>query len=295
VESFLSGLGSKLADKWLATLVLPGLLFVGVTLVGAALGYAHAFDADRLLQRAADGSTQLHRYGAPAILLAVAAAGLLASAVALAANWLGSCVQRISLAAWPGWVSSRLVAWRRQRWTTADDACAQYEMEIREFGAPPPARDNLAAARNRIALAYPGRPTWVGDRVHATEVRVFHSYGIDLGAAWPRIWLLLNESDRAEVTAARDSMNRAAALIGWGILYTALAIVWWPVGLAGLVVIFTGWYQARAATANFADLVEAVIDLNAQHLAVALGVITDRAAFTRAVGGDVNSRMRKGT
>ncbi len=295
VESFLSGLGSKLADKWLATLVLPGLVFVGVALVAATLRQVNSLDPSGLARRAVHASAQLQRDGPTAILLTVAAGVLLATAAALTANWLGFGVQRLWLGALHGAVARRLIARRRRRWTEADETLTEYEAEIRESGASPTMRDRLSATRNHIALAYPGRPTWMGDRAYAADVRVWHAHGLDLGVAWPRLWLIADDASRAEITSARAAINRAATLVGWGVLYVALAFIWWPAGLAGLVVACTGWDRARAATGSFADLVEALVDLNAHQLAVAVGALPDCGTFTRDVGLEVTRRLRKGT
>jgi hypothetical protein len=295
MESFLSGLGSKLAEKWLATLVLPGLLFVGIGAAAVVLRDSHAVDPARLVRRAADISDRLRAHGPSAILLTLAAAALLATTAALAATWLGAGILQLWLRAWPGPLARWLTGRRQRRWTQADEALTGYEEEIRESGARPAMRDRLAQARNDIALAYPARPTWMGDRTYGVDVRAWHSHGLDLRAVWPRLWLLTTDAGRADVAAARAALDRATTLVGWGVLYVALGTVWWPAALAGLVVGWTGWYRARASTATFADLVEAVVDLNAHRLAVAVGAIRDTDAFTRDVGLEVTRRVRKGT
>lgn len=296
MEAFLAAIGSKLTDRWLAALALPGLLFVGIGLVAVNLQQAHALSTDMLIRRATQASAEVRTYGPTALLLAVIAALLLATAAGLAAGWLGSAIQALWLGRWDGPVARRLTAMRRGRWTKADDAMSGYEEQVRESGAEagPAERDRLAAARNRIALAVPARPTWTGDRAHAVDVRVWSWHGLDLTTTWPRLWLLSSDASRAEVTAARAAISGAATVAGWGLLYAVLAVVWWPAALVALVTMGTGWYRVRVAVASFADLVEAVVDLNARPLAVAVGALGDGGVFTRGIGLEVTRRVRKG-
>ena len=90
MESFLSGLGTKIADKWLTTVALPGLLFVGFTL----LAWTKGTTISSVVARADAASTALRRAGAAAIVLDVAAILLLSSAAALTAHGLGFLIQR---------------------------------------------------------------------------------------------------------------------------------------------------------------------------------------------------------
>ena len=51
MTSFYSELGGKLAEKWLALLVLPGLLLASTATVAFALGHSHALDWNELVRR----------------------------------------------------------------------------------------------------------------------------------------------------------------------------------------------------------------------------------------------------
>ena len=65
-----------------------------------------------------------------------------------------------------------LVTWRERRRESAD----RRVQRAREQLSPAAEVDRLAARRNRIALARPTRPTWIGDRVAAADSRVYHQY-----------------------------------------------------------------------------------------------------------------------
>ncbi|MFF3444619.1 hypothetical protein [Streptosporangium sp. NPDC002721] len=298
MESFLSGLGGKIAEKWLTTLVLPGLLFAGAVLVAFALPHEHALDVHLLLARTRAATAELGRSGAASVILVVVMTLTAASAAALAARGCGSLVQWLWLRQWRGPLARRLVERRRARWTAADDALADHLAETRDDPArrdDPVRRDELAAVRNGISLAYPARPVWIADRARSVDIRVWHAHGIDLGSAWPRLWLVVPDSTRTEIVAARETFERAGGLVGWGLLYTALGAIWWPSAVAGLATALTGWHRTRAAVAGYADLVEAAADLNAKVLATELDLLEPGAPFSRDVGLKVTRLLRKGT
>jgi hypothetical protein len=62
---------------------------------------------------------------------------------------------------------------------------------------------------------------------------------------------------------------------------------------AAAVVAATAWIRGRSATAVFADLVEATVDLHAITLAQELGLTGERPALTREVGDAITTTLRK--
>ncbi|MGW0917225.1 hypothetical protein ACWD1Z_36855, partial [Streptomyces sp. NPDC002784] len=157
-------------------------------------------------------------------------------------------------------------------------------------------RAELARAierREAIALVRPRRPTWTGDRLHAADQRVYDAYGLDLGAAWPRLWLTVPDAVRAELLSAREAYGAAFGLAGWAPLYLLLGAWWWPALSAAAVVAATAWIRVRSATTVFAELVEATVDLHAITLAQELGLTGERPALTREVGDAITTTLRK--
>lgn len=131
----------------------------------------------------------------------------------------------------------------------------------------------VAAVRlRRVADAPPGRPTWTGDRLHAVEARLRQRFGVRAAVVWPHLWLHAPDATRAEITAAREGMLRAATLAGWGLLYLAVTAVWWPGALVCCAVVLTAWHRFRAATDAYATLVESAVHLHTQELARHLGI-----------------------
>jgi hypothetical protein len=302
VTAFLTELGSKLADKWLTLLVLPGVIYLAVLAAGAELGQRRALDfwalrpaINRVAGQPAAGSTG-------AIILAVVAAAAAAAAVALVASGLGRLTERAWTAAGDRWPASLLVGRRQARWVKADtqvqaQAVAMARAEQLEPEGPR-ARElrqrlnRAIARRNAIGLARPQSPTWIGDRLRAIDERVYARYGIDWAAVWPRLWLVMPDTARTELSAASDAFSASARLAAWAVLYLPIAWLWWPALLITTCLGLASWIRGRDRSVNLADLFESAIDLYARDLAKQLGLTAD-GPLSRAAGLAITSMIRK--
>jgi hypothetical protein len=294
VNAFVQEVGRRLADRWLVLLVLPGLLWCAAAVVGLLLGHLHALDPSRLAGDVEVYARRVQHAGSVATVAALAGLALAASAAGLAARLAGAGLQRCWLGEWPRWFAEparRLTARRLRRW---NDAAVDYERAVRSLDADRGEVELLALRRNRICLAAPTRPTWIGDRIAAVDARVLADYQLDLASAWPRLWLLLDDSARAELRSARGEFDAATGLGGWGVLYTALAVVWWPAAVVAGVCGVAGWMRARSAIAAFADLVEATVDLRGPDLGAALRLTDSPQRLTPALGREITRQLRKG-
>ncbi|MBO2458463.1 hypothetical protein [Actinomadura violacea] len=283
MNGLLGELGKRIAERWLTLLVLPGALYLAACFVAALLGHGHALDAGRLTAgiTARAASPAVRSAGGQAVLLAAVLAG--AAVAGLAAQALGVLVERLVLAAgWRGWpgplglAAGRLAERRRSRWTAAH---ADWHAEYLRARAPDPAlrpdpraRHRAARRRDRVAVESPDRPTWSGDRVHAVALRMDREHHLDLAAVWPHLWLTVPDHVRAEVTAARTAVSRAATLGAWAVLYAPLAGWWWPAAPLAAVVALAARHRFRTAVDAYAVLLEAVTRLYAGGLATQLGI-----------------------
>jgi hypothetical protein len=118
----------------------------------------------------------------------------------------------------------------------------------------------------------------MGDRIHALEQIAHNRYGLDLTFAWPRLWLVLPDTTRSEITAAHAAFAAAVATGTWAWPYLLLATLWWPAALIAVAVGASGWARARAAIADLTALSEAAVDLHGRALALALGVAEEDSA-----------------
>lgn len=298
MNTLITSLGGKLAERWLAGLVWPGVVFVAVGAMAVRLGQSRWWDLRLLgeeLNRLATGP--LARDTGSVVLVALAV--VLASTVAASA---AQSLERLVVSLWThdwGRLGAALTRRRRRRWAAAMDsyetALRAKARQLRSPGTdtePLPDIQALARACDRIALTEPARPTWIGDRMLAAASHVQAGYDLDLASAWPRLWLLLSEDTRAPLVHAQNDFTGAARRVGWGVLYVVLGLLWWPAALIGLGLCVVGWRQGRGTVAVLADLVEAVVDLHVGALGAALGHTTN-GTFTPADGRAVTLLLRK--
>ncbi|MGW9037006.1 hypothetical protein ACWGQ4_18955 [Streptomyces sp. NPDC055721] len=325
MTAFLATLGGKLADTWLSLLVLPGLLYLAVASAGSVLGHRNPFDHGRLIERidTMAGAPATHSPGTVVLVAALVLAG--SAGVSRLAGALGGGVERLWLGDWPRPlrpVARALTRRRARRWSAAD---ARYRQaltaralraasasasvsastsastsegpsalgDVRDDSTTAPDTAELGEARNLIALTHPTRPTWMGDRLLAADARVHRSYAIDLTSAWPRLWLLLPDTAHTEIQTARAALTGAARRAAWGRLYVLPALWWWPAAVIVAVTWAGAWRQGRLAVHEFAELVEAAVDLHGRDLATALGIPCEER-LTAAEGLEITRTLRKG-
>ncbi|MFD5315897.1 hypothetical protein [Streptomyces sp. NPDC127098] len=283
MEALLSELGSKLAERWVSLLVLPGVLYLVVVAVAGELGHGHPFDVPRLSERISEVAAHPATETAGGQVVVLGAVLAAAASVGIVARALGSVVERGWLAAeWRSWprplraLAARRVRSRRRRWTAAHDAWRRLRAEAaraRALGRRLPAGERHAARRDmeRVAPEFPDRPTWSGDRVHAAAVRVARDQRLDLATVWPHLWLVLPEESRVQLTTARQDLGRATALAAWALLYLPVAAWWWPALFAAAGLAVTARWRTRAAAGDYAALLEAAVRLHTLDLAQRLG------------------------
>lgn len=300
--TFLTELANKLADRWATLLLIPGVLFAAAVGIGVRLGQAHALDYTQLTAAVSAAATTIARQSAGTQAVLVAAVLLAASGTGLAVQGLAGLTRLLWLGPWPRLLAPvhrwRVVS-RRRRWCQRVQQRRTVEQAHPRASRTPDQQQeiNTAAERaNRIAWSEPGRPTWMGDRIHALEQIAQHRYGLDLTFSWPRLWLVLPDTARTEITAAHAGFAAAAAIATWAWAYLLLAILWWPAAVIAVAVGVTGWVRARAAIADLTALSEAAVDLHGRVLAVALGVAKENSAgpLTLTEGEQLSALSRKG-
>ncbi|MFI1759766.1 hypothetical protein [Streptomyces sp. NPDC020571] len=299
-SGFLSALGGRIAERWLAALALPGLLFLSAVTTAMVLGHEHWSDLERLrtwLDTLA-GSPASRSAGT----VVLVAAGVLAGAAVAgaAAQSLGTGLELLWCAEPHGPVLRYLADRRSRRWRAADAtfrAALVAGGRARIEGADD--ADRLAdiaerryADRDRIGAVPPRHPFGMGDRLAAPGQRLWRAHRLDLAAAWPHLWLLASDGTRAELQAARLRLTASARLCAWGAGYLVLALWWWPAALAGVVAVASGVRRGRAAAEAFAELTEALADLHVRDVATALG-IEHEGVDDRVLGERLTQLLRK--
>jgi hypothetical protein len=216
------------------------------------------------------------------LLIVVVLAGSVA--VGLAATAGGRLVEALWTLQGKRWPAKWLADRRRGR--------SREAKRVADTSADPVAVRQAIERADRICIIEADRPTWIGDRLRACHVRIAQTYGLDLDAAWPRLWLVVTDTVRTELGTAREAFSFAARLAAWAGLYLVLAIWWWPAAVVAVIVGTAAVSKGRLATANLADLIESAVDLYGTQLAAQFGE-QSTGPVTPAVGNLLTVRMRK--
>ena len=88
---------------------------------------------------------------------------------------------------------------------------------------------------------------------------------------WPRLWLIMPETARNEISAVHDRLNEGARLWLWSLLFCVWAIfTWWALGVA-LLGMIVAYRTALAEAAVYGRLVQTCYDLYRKELYATLG------------------------
>lgn len=294
---FFGELAKQLAGRWLSLLALPGVLFLAAVWIGSRLGQTHAMDLQRLAS--ASTASELAHRSVTVQVLALIGLALASAVVGVVVQALVVPVRALCLGLWPFGLGGMLTSRRRNRWhelvrqrTDLERARPVLERSTEEQRRI----DRIAGRINAIAMAEPGRPTWMGDRVHALAEITVNRYGLDLAFGWPRLWLVLDDAVRTEISIAQSAFATAMFTATWSVPYLALGVVWWPAAAIGVGIAAAGWARARRGIATLTDLTEATLDLYGRTLAVALGVADESTTgpLTPDEGRTITDIIRKG-
>jgi hypothetical protein len=316
LTGLVTDIGRRLADRWAATMVMPGLVFTTVAAVALTLRQSHWSDVRVLrselatLTAAGSGSTRT-----AVLLLVVLAASF---AAALLAEGLAGAYEQLLLGRWPvplRGAAAALTERRRRAWRERDDACRRARLELERATDSADAAGaaggdavtaegrvrvaelasrlgELEARRNELALSPPQCPTWIGDRLSSPTDRVRRDYRLELADAWPRLWLLLPDTTRQPLTESRQRLDEAMRLGGWAALYLLLGAVWWPSVVAGAGAALVAWRRGRDRAEEYAELVESAVDVHVQELFERFD--EEVRPIRPSLGPAVTERFRKG-
>lgn len=104
-------------------------------------------------------------------------------------------------------------------------------------------------------------PTNIGNILSAAETAPTHKYGLDAFVCWPRLWLLLPDPTRQDLSTARQGMMLLVEIWAWGLLFP-IWVIWskWALLIAFLWLWLSYTLMMQSAMA-YADLLEAAFDL----------------------------------
>lgn len=274
-------------QKWLERIFSPALVFWLV----AILTYGHQAGFDKLEANIRQWPIVDQILWLIGVLAVVAASASVVESVRLS-------ILRLLEGYWPktlGGLRRRRTAHFR---TKRDALKEQWRSLARRFGGLTDEERSHYRALDRQLLLYPEdpartMPTRLGNVLVSGEVYIARRYGVPATLTWSRLWLLLPEEIRKELTGARDQLDRAVGATVW----SGLLLVWamWSFVVIPLAVVGVWWHYRRAvvtATA-FSQLLCASYDVYLPKLFEAMGRKVE-GPITSSAGNALALFLRRG-
>jgi hypothetical protein len=265
---FIAGVGGKLAERWVATLLTPAFCFWA----GGLLAWVQRFGWASLSQPLGQLSDPLQ--------IALLIIGLLAVASsAFAIQRFDLPVLRFLEGYWP----RPLRGLRRWLIKRKKRQLHQVKKDLQDLMGQQPGHSlTLDGLEKQALLDYQRHwlppqpeflmPTRLGNSLRAAELRPQNKYGLNAVVCWPHLWLLIPDAARNELQEARANLNTAARVWLWGVLF----IFWTPLALWALPIgLGVAWFAYRwslLAARNYGDLLDAAFDLYRNQLYKALRI-----------------------
>jgi hypothetical protein len=146
-------------------------------------------------------------------------------------------------------------------------------------------------------------PTRLGNIMGAADARPFAKYGLDTAVCWPVLWLLLDKSERDDISKARAALDLHAQAWAWSLLllvWVPLFLMWTPWTLVivplSLLGCFLVYRSMLSAGQLYGQLLEASFDLYRDRLYTALRLPLPEDSFEEQKLADTVRRyLRRGT
>ena len=264
MTKFWDKLSEGLAEGWNGRLFLPGMVFLAIGLL--------AF---------------MDEFGMPALVLIFSSLDVFTGVLLVLAGLFfivmsGWLVQRLSLPIlrlfegyWTGPFSrlSRYFAGRGAQAIARKRARRQsLSQRFDQLNASERAEYNLLDSElpNYPKLEDHFQPTLLGNLLSAAEEYPNLRYGLEMSVAWARLWLLLPETTRSELGAARDALDTSTRRLEWSLLVAVWGIWAWWAPLLAVLGGFVFYWSMLSDAGIYADLLRAAYDLHRFELYRAL-------------------------
>lgn len=260
LSPFWEGIGGKLADRW-AEISVPALLFW----ISGLFAWAWHGEGLESLGRLSDRLSRQSTLAQVALVLGTLLAVLASGAVV---DRLSAYALRLLEGYWPR-ILRPLRRWAVSR-VTARAAVLERQFQAVAgavvAGTATAEQQEQYVQADRMLRRLPAEgsflPTGIGNILRAAERRPAGKYGLEAATVWPHLWLLMPDSARTELAAARRSLDLSVSACVWALCFIGFAPLAWWAAVAGPVVVaiaYRFWVRSRAEV--FGDLFEAAFDL----------------------------------
>ncbi|HAC65632.1 MAG TPA: hypothetical protein DCF68_19400 [Cyanothece sp. UBA12306] len=285
---FLESLGGKLAEKWLSTILTPAFLFWA----GGLLSYIYKHGWNSL-------ETWFNQLSQTVQIILIISLLLVVLLSAIFVQRCEFSILRFLEGYWPNWLKwlQRLLIKNQQHRKEKRENILNLTLEKIEYLSQEIAEIEQEINDKRTTLTpeevtkksqkitklrgqkfnetekfinldwqlryFPSdpMPTKLGNILKAAEQRPLKQYGLDTIICWPRLWLLLPDSVKLELSQARMSLNSSAINWFWSLLFFGWTFfTLWIIPIALLSTYLT--YRSILNTAIiYGDLLESAFDL----------------------------------
>jgi hypothetical protein len=261
LTKLLEGVGDRLADKWIASLLTPAFLFWAGGFIAwiSKSGWG-------VLEKWFSAQQQI------AQITIVIAVFLIVSISAIVMQRFNLLAINLLEGYWPRWLQQPK-RWLIQRKTKKIEEMEKRFQELARQGI-----ENLSAEEHDEYAILDQRlmympvmpdqlmPTELGNILRAAELRSQDKYGLNALICWPRLWLLLAPDVKKELTDARTILNTGANVWLWSILFLVWTIwTWWALPISLIVAFFAYCWMVNAAK-TYGELLDATFDLYRNEL-----------------------------
>lgn len=269
MTEFWKTLGGKIAEHWLLSWLAPSVVFWGGGLLAWICSIGWPVPKDTLAWVKSLSEPMQIALLSVMLVVVIASAWLVEQLEFPSLRWLEGY--------WPKWMGflKRLLSHRH--WSRIEAKKSQWqELIINNKHSELSEQDQEKfLALDMALMKAPVKqqdcmPTRLGNILRAAERKPGNKYGLDAVICWPRLWLLLPDEVKKDLTEARTALDVQTRLWIWSTMF----IVWsywsiWalPIGVLAATVI----YQMMLSTALvYGELLEATYDLHRAVLYQAL-------------------------
>ncbi|MGK7876929.1 MAG: hypothetical protein AB4426_27660, partial [Xenococcaceae cyanobacterium] len=253
---FLESLGGKLAERWLSTILTPAFIFWAGGL-GAWI-WGHGWSSIESWFNQYSQALQI-------ILLISLLLGVLISTLVVGLFELA--VLRLLEGYWPRWLRKLrcfCVGIQQKKKDGLDKQFQPLMALIEEKKRPLTPEEVEEYVRLDVLLHHfpiQVMPTQLGNILRAAEERPKNQYGLDTFICWPRLWLLLPDSVKGELTEARMTLNTGARIWLWSLLFFLWSPLAWWAAFASILSAYLAYRWMLNAAIIYGDLLESAFDL----------------------------------
>jgi hypothetical protein len=251
-EGIGASFGGKVAEQWSAQLFTPAFAFWAGGLALWCVQDDHWVWLRGELMPASQSTL---------IIFAVAALIVLVSTATIARRFEPLVIQVLAGYKWPRTIAAPGIRRATERY---DNAMRVYEA-VRTGTATPKEKRKYEAANETLRRIPPlvaqRRPTDLGNILRAFETASDARYGLDAGICWSRLWLLLPDGARKEISDARGDLDAGTRAWFWGALFALWFLVsWWALGFA-VAACIGAYLWMKDAARIYGELIQAAFDV----------------------------------